>query len=158
MDFQKIDYEITKDILDKYNYPNKKVGVIVHIQDKNGKILLQQRGKKSRDEIGLYEAVGGSVDKADKDYKSAIIREMKEEMGEEAKIDLLGSIGIFHCQKADINWVFVVFMGTYINGKINIMEPDKCLRYKFFDYEEAIKSNKVSDSCKYLIRIAKDIS
>ena len=32
------------------------------------------------------------------------------------------------------------------------MEPDKCVGYKFFKYDEAIKSDLVTDSCKYLIK------
>lgn len=49
----------------------------------------------------------------------------------------------------------MVFYGKYISGKIKIMEPDKCMGYKFFDYEEIINSNCVSESCKFLTRSIK---
>ena len=31
------------------------------------------------------------------------------------------------------------------------MEPDKCLGYKFFTKDEALSSDVVTESCKYLI-------
>ena len=81
MKFYKMNHEVTNADLQKFNFKNQRIGVIVHIEDNNGKILLQQRGVKSRDENGLYEDVGGSVENSDQNFKSAIIREMKEEMG-----------------------------------------------------------------------------
>ncbi len=152
MEFYKMNHGVSFTDIEKFNYPNKKMGVIIHIEDKDGKILLQQRGSKCRDENYLYEDVGGSFDKDDKDFKSAIIREMKEEMGEAANVKISNPIGIYHVCKNDINWVFIIFNGKYIDGEIKIMEPDKCIGYKFFSYEEAINSCEVSVSCKYLIR------
>ena len=42
-------------------------------------------------------------------------------------------------------------MKNHIDGD-NIMEPEKCMGYKFFSYKEAINSNLVSEGCKFLIR------
>ena len=143
--------------LKKYNYSDYKVGVIVHITDKDGNILLQQRGLKSRDENGLYEDVGGKVDKDDIDYKSAIEREIKEEMGSDVNINLSDPVGVWYVPKKDTNWLFIVFKGTYLDGNIKIMEPDKCMGYKFFTYNEAIKSNMLSESCNFLVKIMQKI-
>lgn len=150
--FYKMNNAINSEDIKKFNFENQRIGVIAHIENKDGKILLQQRGTKSRDENGLYEDVGGSVENSDMNFKSAIIREMKEEMGNEANIESLDFSGIYHCYKHNTNWVFVVFKGKYIDGNINIMEPEKCMGYKFFSYEEAINSNLVSESCKFLIK------
>lgn len=152
MKFYKMDHEVSELDLQKLDFDNKRLGVIVHIEDKDGKILLQQRGAKSRDENGLYEDVGGSIETSDIDFKSAIIREMKEEMGNEVKIELLDSTDIYHICKNNTNWVFVIYKGKYIGGKVNIMEPEKCMGYKFFTYEEAINSDLVSEGCKFLIK------
>lgn len=154
--FYKINKEINSETIKKFNFENQRIGVIAHIENSDGKILLQQRGAKSRDENGLYEDVGGSVENSDVDFKSAIIREMKEEMGNEANIELLDFSGIYHCYKHNTNWIFVIFKGKYIDGNINIMEPEKCMGYKFFSYEEAINSNLVSKSCKFLIKALND--
>ncbi len=156
MKFYKMNHSVNSEDIQKFNFENQRIGVIVHIEDNNGKILLQQRGVKSRDENGLFEDVGGSVENSDIDFKSAIIREMQEEMGNDANIKLSDSTGIYHCFKNNINWIFVIFEGEYIEGNINIMEPEKCMGYKFFTYDEAINSNLVSESCKFLIKAIND--
>ena len=152
MHFYLLDHEATFKDLKKFNFPNQKVGVIVHIENSNGEILLQQRGEKSRDENSLFEDIGGKVDPEDVSFKSAIIREIKEEVGEEINLVFSDSIGIFHCFKNDINWIFVIYFAKYIDGNIKVMEPTKCKSYHFFKYKEAIKSDEVTDSCKYLIK------
>ena len=145
MEFYKMNHEVTKEDLQRFNFQNQKIEVIIHIEDNNGKILLQQRGIKSRDENGLYEYVGGSVENSDLDFKSAIVREIKEKMGNDVLIDFSDSTDIYHLCKNNTNWLFVIFKGKYIDGNINIMEPEKCIGYKFFSYEEAINSNLVSE-------------
>ena len=156
MKFYKMNHSVNSEDIQKFNFENQRIGVIVHIEDNNGKILLQQRGVKSRDENGLFEDVGGSVENSDIDFKSAIIREMQEDMGNDANINDSDSTGIYHCFKNNINWIFVIFEGEYIEGNINIMEPEKCMGYKFFTYDEAINSNLVSESCKFLIKAIND--
>lgn len=156
MEFYEVGTELTFKDLDNYIYPNRKVGVIVHIEDENGKILLQQRAQKSRDENGLYEDVGGKLEKDDSSFKEAIIREMKEEMGDKADVILTEPKGIYHVCKKDINWVFIIFFGRYNGGEIKVMEPDKCLGYKFFEFSETQNSELVTESCKYLIKSLKE--
>lgn len=157
MTFYLIDHEATFDDVEKFEYPNRKIGVIAHIENGKGGILLQQRGIKSRDENGLYEDIGGKVDSSDFSFKEAIIREIKEEAGDDIKLEFNGnSIGIYHCLKNNVNWIFVIYSFKYINGNIMIMEPDKCLGYKFFNYKEAINSDLVTESCKFLIKSIKE--
>lgn len=155
MNFYLLSHEATFEDLKNFNFSNQKVGVIVHIENAEGKILLQKRGEKSRDEKGLYEAIGGKVDSEDVSFKSAIIREIKEEAGDEIKLELSDSIGIFHCYKNNINWIFIIYFAKYIGGNIKVMEPEKCKGYHFFKYEEAINSDLVTDSCKFLIKNVK---
>ena len=152
MHFYKTNFEVTFDDIKCFNFENQRLGVIVHIKNKDNKILLQQRGMESRDEIGMFEDVGGRVDSTDTSFKNAIIREMKEEIGDDAVIKLSNSIGIYHCYKNNINWIFVVYLGEYIKGPIKIMEPEKCQGYHFFDYDEAINSDKVSEGSKFLVK------
>ena len=153
MNFYPINHEAVLEDIEKFDYPNRKIGVIAHIENDKGEILLQQRGVKSRDENGIYEDIGGKVDTDDFSFKQAIIREIKEEAGDDVKLEFNGnSIGIYHCYKNNINWIFVIYFVKYINGTIKIMESDKCLGYKFFTYKEAINSDLVTESCKYLIK------
>ena len=46
MEYYVLDHEATMDDIKRFNFPNQKLGVIVHIEDKSKKILLQQRGGK----------------------------------------------------------------------------------------------------------------
>ena len=157
MNFYSINDEAIFEDIEKFNYPNKKVGVIAHIENDKGEILLQQRGIKSRDDNGLFEYVGGKVEPYDLNFKDAIIREIKEEAGDNIKLDFSGkSIGIYHCFKNNINWIFIIYFVKYISGDFKIIEPDKCIGYNFFSYENAIHSKLVSDSCKYLIKSIKN--
>ncbi len=155
MQFYSLNHEASFEDLKKFNYPNQKIGVIAHIENENGEILLQQRGVKSRDENGLYEDIGGKVEPEDINFLSAIKREIKEEAGDEIELVFSNSIGIYHCYKNNINWVFVIYFVKYIEGKIKIMEPLKCMDYHFFKYNEAIDSELVTESCKYLIKSIK---
>ena len=138
MHFYSLDHEASFEDLKKFNYPNQKIGVIAHIENKDGEILLQQRGVKSRDENGLYEDIGGKVESGDVNFLSAIESEIKEETGDE------------------INWIFVIYFVKYIDGNFKIMEKDKCTDYHFFKYDEAINSELVTESCKYLIKSIKN--
>lgn len=150
--FYKFDREITFEDIKKFNYPNQRIGVIIHIENNEGKILLQQRGPKSSDEQGLYEDVGGKYEIKDETFKNTIIRELKEEIGEDAIINISSSIGIMHIYKRNTNWIFIIYCGKYIKGELKIMEPEKCIGYNFFDYNELISSKLVTESCKELSR------
>ena len=95
MEFYLIDHEATLEDIEKFHFPNQKVGVIAHIETLDGKVLLQQRGVKSRDENGLFEDIGGTLER---------------------------------------------------------LEPEKCIGYRFFQKEEALDSNLVTESCKFIIQ------
>ena len=154
MEFYKV-HSITFDDIRRYNYDNMRLGVIVHIVDESGKILLQKRGPKCKDDALLFEDVGGKLEDNDLDFKSAYIREMKEEMGPEAVFELSNPVGIYHCEKNGVNWIFVIFSAKYIKGNFLVMEDKKCLGYKFFDYEEITNSNEVSEGSKFLTKSLK---
>ena len=149
MEYYKINGEID---LSKFNYPNQHLAVIAHIINEDGAILLQKRGNMARDNAGIYEDVSGAVEEFDQDFTAAIKREIKEEIGDAAQITLRKE-GIYHLYKNDINWLFIIFLGTYYGGALKIMEPDKCLGYKFFTYEELEASPIVSESSKYLAKM-----
>lgn len=157
MNFLKIEQDVTvEDINNKYDFPNQKIGIIIQIKDKHGKILLQQRGPKSRGDNFLYEDIGGRFESSDMTFKETVIRELKEEVGEVANIEISNQAGIYTVYKNNINWIFIIYLGKYMDGELKIMEPEKCLGYKFFTPEEALNSNLVTNSCKFLITELKD--
>lgn len=155
MDFYVLDHEANFEDIEKFNYPNLKIGVIAHIENNNGEILLQQRGFKASDENGFYEDIGGKLEPEDNSFKKAIIREINEEVGNDINLEFGKCNFIFHCYKHNTNWIFIVYFTKYMSGNIKIMEPDKCIGYKFFTYDDLIKSDLVTDSCKYLTKSIK---
>ena len=150
MEFFKLNHNITFDDLNQFKYTNQKIGVIAHIENEQGEILLQQRGIKSRDENGLFEDIGGKFEDFDKDFKAAILREISEEAGDNINFNIDNYNAICHIQKNNINWIFIIFFVKYIDGVLEIKEPEKCMGYKFFKYEEVINSSLVTNSCKYI--------
>ena len=151
MNYYVLDHEATLEDLEKFNFPNKKLGVIAHIENEKDEFLLQLRGNNSSGENFKYEYVGGKVEPDEKDYKEAILREIYEEAGEDIKLELSDSIGLFYCPKEDYNWLFIIYSFKCLGGDIKIMEPSKCIEYKFFNYEEAISNENVSEGCRFLI-------
>lgn len=152
MNYYKINYEATKKDIDKFNYPNQRIGVISIIRNEKGEILLQQRGKKSQDANFLYENIGGSVEEYDENYKEAALREIKEEAGDDLRIETSDSIGIFHYESKGYNWIFVIYLFKYLGGTAQVIEKDKCLGYKFINPKDAINSKEVSEGCRELLK------
>ena len=109
-------------------------------------------GPNSRDENGMFEDIGGKIEESDITFKDAIKRELIEEIGDKAQIEISRSIGIFHIPKKDVYWVMVIYFGLYKGGDIKVIEPEKCLGYKWFSLEQALSSPKVTNSCKFLIQ------
>ena len=114
MKFYPINHEAIFDDIEKLDYPNRKIGVITHIENDKGE---QQRKIKSHDDNGPYEDIGGKVD----------------------------STVIYHCHKNNINWIFVIYFVKHINGDYKIMEPGKCIGYRFFSYNDVLTSNEVTE-------------
>ena len=81
-----------------------------------------------------------------------MIREIAEEVGNNIQYELGQSIGIGHWQKGDINWIFIIYPVLYIGGTLERLEPEKCIGYRFFQKEEALDSNLVTESCKFIIQ------
>ena len=61
--------------------PEYRCAVIALILDEDGRILLQRRGPKSRDEFNKLEYIGGAVESTDISFKDSMHREIVEEVG-----------------------------------------------------------------------------
>lgn len=126
----------------KIQLPDYRVAVIALILDKDGRILLQRRGPKSRDEIGKLEDIGGACEKGDKSFRESMHREIVEEVGEDIKYTIDELVDACLVKKYDtrsdsyVNWLFFLYKCTYIDGELKINEPGKCLGYEFYHYDE----------------------
>jgi len=126
----------------KIKLPTYRLAVIVVLEDEQGRIILQRRGPKSRDEFNHLEDIGGAVEKTDTTLISALYREVKEEVGNKASITLAEFIGAVLETKydprtnQDVNWLFCLYHGIYHGGQLLINEPGKCLGYEFYYFED----------------------
>lgn len=99
--------------------------------------------------------MGDDVEKTDENFRASVIREIKEEVGDVSEIEITDFIGAFLETKWDTRtnkemiWVFLVYQGDYIRGELQILEPEKCLGYEFYDYP-AIPQTEVSAGCAFL--------
>ena len=64
------------------------VAVILCAFDKDNKIIFQRRGLGCRDEQLKLETIGGRVKESDTDFRTALQREITEEVGTDAVIVL----------------------------------------------------------------------
>lgn len=122
--------------------PDYSCAVIALILDKEGRILLQRRGPKSRDEIGKLEDIGGAVESTDLTFRDAMKREIVEEAGDSINFSIDELVGASLITKydsrtnKDVNWFFLLYKCTYIDGELKINEPGKSLGYEFYEPDD----------------------
>ena len=122
--------------------PEYRCAVISLMLTNDGKILLQRRGPKSRDEVGKLEDIGGAVEDTDKTFKEAMYREIIEEVGNKINYTIDELVGASLITKydsrtnSDVNWFFLLYKCTYIDGELMINEPGKCLGYEFYEFDK----------------------
>lgn len=113
-----------------------KVAVVCFIFDKNGNLILHRRGAGARDEVGKLLAVGGSVNSGDLDFRSALTRELKEEVGNQCNITINDFIGAQLDSKIDratkelTNWIILAYKGKMISGELINNEPERCVGFE----------------------------
>ena len=155
-----IDELIEKVLMDKTIH-KMKVCVVCMLYDQDGKIVLHRRGEKARDEIGKLEAIGGSVDETDGDFREALMRELNEECGVEATYELGDFIVAQHTQHVDnhsnelIDWVVLAYYGKVISGELINMEPERCVEFTRNTIDEYLKDEDLSDSCRSFMQYMK---
>lgn len=135
--------------------PEYRTAVIALILDKEDNIILQRRGPKSRDEQFMLEDIGGAVEESDLSFKDALRREIAEEVGKEIKYSIDEFVGGFLVNKFDsrtdknVNWLFLLYKCTYIEGEFKINEPGKCVGYEFYKYKELPKNEVAKTTVKF---------
>ena len=139
-----------------------KVCVVCMLYDQDGLIVLHRRGAKARDEIGKLEAIGGSVDKSDGEFREALLRELNEECGVEATYELGDFIVAQHTQHVDnntnemIDWVVLAYEGKVLSGELINMEPERCVEFTHKTLDEYLEDKDLSDSCRNFMTYMKD--
>lgn len=146
------DMKELKEVLKNNNEISKdyEVAVIVYAFDKDNKMIFQRRGPGCRDERLKLETIGGRVKESDIDFRSALKREIIEEVGTDANIEIEEFVTATYTKTFDDRynkeqtWIYIVYKGILKSGKLKIAEPDKCLgyeRYKIGEVDEKELSN-----------------
>jgi 8-oxo-dGTP diphosphatase len=107
------------------------IGVGALIVDKHGRLFLSRRGTGARNERGLWEFPGGSVEYGEK-LVDALQREMREEYGVEIQVgDLLDVVDHILPDEGQ-HWVSPTFICSITSGEPRILEADKCAEIGWF--------------------------
>lgn len=134
------------------------VAVIVYAFDSENKIVFQRRGLGCRDEQLKLETIGGRVKKSDIDFRTALQREITEEVGTDANIELQEFIVSTYAKTFDVrnnkeqDWIYLVYKGNLKGGELKIAEPNKCLGYERYKIGE-VNEKELSNGARELYNI-----
>ncbi len=129
---------------------NFKIAVASLIFTPEDKIILLERGPHARDSVGKLEGVGGSIDD-DMNLHDALIREIKEEIGEvKVKIeDMLTVLIRPSSNDPNLKWVVIAYLCRLVSGQPKNMEPHKCTAI----YEISLDELPIEKLSKYQYQI-----
>jgi 8-oxo-dGTP diphosphatase len=109
--------------------PKVGVGVLIF---KDGKVLLGQR--KNAHGEGTWCPPGGHLEFMES-WEGCAQRETLEETGIKIKNTkfLTATNDIF--EKENKHYVTIIMLAEYDSGKVEIMEPEKCMKWNWFSWE-----------------------
>lgn len=111
------------------------VGVGAIILDAQGRLFLARRGPKAKNEQGLWEFPGGSVEFGET-LAEALQREMDEEYGIKVSVGELVDVVDHILPQEHQHWVSPTFLCQIISGEPYIREPEKCTEIGWFDVDQ----------------------
>jgi mutator protein MutT len=107
------------------------VGVGAVIVDDSGRLFLARRGPRAKNERGLWEFPGGSVEFGETLAK-ALRREMREEYSIEIAVGELLDVADHILPAEGQHWVSPAFVCTIASGEPTIRETTKCTEIGWF--------------------------
>jgi 8-oxo-dGTP diphosphatase len=111
------------------------VGVGALIVDDEGRLFMARRGPKAKNERGLWEFPGGSVEFGER-LEDALIREIEEEYGVIIRIESLFTVTDHILPAENQHWVSPSYLCRIVEGTPVIREPDKCSAIGWFALED----------------------
>lgn len=110
---------------------------LILTKDVDGKkyILLQERSNTGILDGYFDVSCSGHLEEGET-VKQALIREAKEEIGIDIKMDDLIYSSTIHAELDSIPYLLICFNANDYEGDPVIMEEDKCSRLEWFDIEE----------------------
>ena len=104
------------------------------------------------------ETIGGRVKDCDINFRTALYREILEEVGSDANIEIEEFITSTYAKTFDLRsnkeqeWIYLVYKGNLKSGNIHITEPTKNLGYERYKIGE-VDENELSNGAKELYNI-----
>lgn len=111
------------------------VGVGAIIVDTAGRVFLAQRGPKAKNERGLWEFPGGSVEFGET-LRDALAREIHEEYGVAIAVGDLLTVTDHILPDENQHWVSPSYICRIVAGEPVILEPEKCTAIGWFALDE----------------------
>ncbi len=107
------------------------VGVGAILVDGDGRLFLARRGPQAKNERGLWEFPGGSVEFGER-LADALGREMREEYGVEIAVGELLDVVDHILPDEGQHWVSPTYLCRIVAGEPAIREPGKCTEIGWF--------------------------
>ena len=111
------------------------VGVGAILVNEEGRIFLARRGPKAKNEQGLWEFPGGSVEFGET-LAEALQREMYEEYGIKVSVGELVDVVDHILPQEHQHWVSPTFICQIISDEAYIREPEKCTEIGWFGVDQ----------------------
>src|SRR5512136_1918379 len=111
------------------------VGVGAVLVDDQGRLFLARRGPQAKNERGLWEFPGGSVELGER-LADALAREMREEYGLEIAVGELLDVVDHILPDEGQHWVSPTFICSIVSGEPAIRESAKCSQIGWFALDE----------------------
>jgi 8-oxo-dGTP diphosphatase len=112
------------------------VGMGALVFNDEGKLLLTKRGKKAKNERGMWEIPGGALEFGET-FKEGLQREIKEELDIVIEVGEMLQLCDHMIPEEKQHWVSPTFFCTIVSGTPTILEPEKCDEIGWFTIEEA---------------------
>jgi len=112
------------------------VGVGALIVNERGELFLARRGPLAKNERGLWEFPGGSVEYGER-LEDALKREIREEYGLEIEVGELLDVVDHILPDEGQHWVSPTYICKPVSGDPKILEPGKCTEIGWFPPDQA---------------------
>lgn len=112
------------------------VGVGALIVNDRGQVFMARRGPLAKNERGLWEFPGGSVEFGER-LADALKREIREEYGVEITVGHLLDVVDHILPTEGQHWVSPTYLCCIESGEPRILEPGKCTEIGWFSPEGA---------------------
>jgi len=122
------------------------------IFNKEGKVLIAQRGSAARDDEGIWDFPGGAVEYGELG-EHAIKREVEEEFGIE--IEIIELINLVQVIEPEKHWIGPAYIAKLFKGEAKILEKDKFKEFKWVELSE-IENMKLTTAGRQNIEAYKE--